>query len=239
MASQNGAGRLFMRWSIMEPKPNFTWRELAIILLLALAGSALDYWLIKKISADIMIWSQQQIASWGPIGLLQNAVALDLKWWGLSQGTSKIVLFGGLIFVLWICLGYHIIGKKYSALVTSIFVGSVSWIVNPGHSIVEFDFIIPGHVVNIMRFAGIFIMGLIIELTIRRKFWFAIIGGGLANLVCVEILWLALGRNTVLLDKLLLTIVKGAPFIIPYAVISGAAGALLSYAVLPLIRRTR
>ena len=223
----------------MEPEPNFTWRELAVILLLAFAGSAIDYWLIKKISIDIMIWSQQHIASWGPIGLLQNAVALDLKWWGLSQPTSNIVLFGGLIFVLWICLGYHIIGKKYSALVTSVFVGSVSWIVNPGHSIVEMDFIILGHVVNIMRFAGIFIMGLIIELTIRRKFWFAIIGGGLANLACVEISWLAFGRNAVLLDKVLLAIAKGAPFIMPYAVISGAAGALLSYAVLPLIRRAR
>jgi hypothetical protein len=223
----------------MEPEPNFTWRELAIILLLALAGSAIDYWLIKKISIDIMIWSQKQIASWGPIGLLQNAVALDLKWWGLSQPTSKIVLFGGLIFVLWICLGYHIIGKKYSALVTSVFVGSVSWIVNPGHSIVEMDFIILGHVVNIMRFAGIFIMGVIIELTIRRKFWFAIIGGGLANLACVEISWLAFGSNTLLLDKVLLAIVKGAPFVIPYAVISGAAGVLLSYGVLPLIRKAR
>jgi len=204
----------------MEPEPNFKWRELAIFLLLALAGSAIDNWLVKGMSIDIMIWSQTQIASWGPIGLLQNAVALDLN-------------------VLWICLGYHIIGKKYSALVTSVFVGSVSWIVNPGHSIVEMDFIILGHVVNIVRFAGIFIVGVIIELTIRRKFWFGIIGGGLANLACVEISWLAFGSNALLLDKVLLAIAKGAPFVIPYAVISGAAGVLLSYGVLPLIRIAR
>jgi hypothetical protein len=223
----------------MKPEPNFTWLELAIFLLLGLAGSAVDYWLIKKISIDIMIWSQNQIASWGPIGLLQNAVALDLKWWGLSQPTSRVALFGGLIFVLWICLGYRITCKKYSALVASVFVGSVSWILIPGHSIAEMDFVILGHVVNIMRFAGIFTMGVIIELTIRRKLWVGIIGGGLANLACVEISWLAFGSNALLLDKVLLAIARGAPFVMPYAVISGAAGVLLSYGVLPLIRIAR
>ena len=223
----------------MEPEPNFKWRELAIFFLLGLAGSGIDYLVVKDLSLEIMIWSQSQTGSWGPIGLLKNAVSLDMRWWGLSQPASRMILFGGIIFVFWTCLGYRIVGKKYSALVTSIFVGSLSWIVNPGHSSAGLDFIIPGHIINIARFAGIFFMGLIVELTIRRNFWLSIIGGGLANLACVEISWLAFGTESQFLHRLILEMVKGAPFVIPYAVVSGAVGVLISYAVLPLIELAR
>jgi hypothetical protein len=223
----------------MEPKPNFKWRELGIILLISLAGSAIDIWLVKEIMNDIMIWSQKQPVSWGPTGLIRNVVALDLKWWGFSYASSRIILFGGITFVFWIYLGHHIIGKKYTALVTSIFIGSVSWIVNPGHTIFPMGYTITSHTINITRFAGIFIMGVIIELTIRRRFWLGIIGGGLGNLACVEITWLAFGSKTLLLDKPLLVIINGAPFIIPCAVISGAAGVILSYGTLPVIGLVR
>lgn len=211
----------------MEPKPNFQWRELGIFFLLALASSAVDQNIVKP----LMVWLIHQQGS-GLVGLLRNLAAVDMRWWGLRQPASGMALFGGILFVFWAFLGHQIIRKKYSALVTCIFLGSIGWIMNPGFPLAEYG--ITCHMINMTRFCGIVMMGLLIELTIHRTFWLRILGGALGNLACVVITWLALG-----FDVLMLAVPKVTPFIIPCAVISGAAGVFLLYGVSPIIRTFR
>lgn len=177
----------------MEIKSYFTLSEWVIIVLLALASALINTYVPIKIF---------------------------IEYFGIPGPAAGMALFGGIIFVLWISLACHIIKKKYSGIIVSVFIASFCLLIHPWYGIVSpiwFSF---------YGIFGLLGMGIIIELTNSRSSWLAILGGGLGNLICLVVTWLAIGIHTgtwISLDSGLLLILA--------ALISGSAGILLVYGI--------
>jgi hypothetical protein len=151
----------------MEREPYFTWRQMIIIMLLALAGGCLY--------------------TWPPFKDFAGGT-------GVTQPASSQALLGGISFVFWISLSRQIIDKKYAELVTAIFIASIAWIINPWYGVLEYGIQTP-LIFNLWRYASIIIMGIIIQLAGPKLSWRSVLGGGLGNLVSVGLTWLALGLD--------------------------------------------
>ena len=183
---------------VMKTKSYFTLREWAIIILLAVASGLINSYLpIKSITEHI----------------------------GIPGPAAGMALFGGVIFVLWIGLACRITRKKYSGIITSVFIASICLFIHPWYGVVEPAWF------SIYAVAALLCMGVIIELTESRSSWLAILGGGLGNLSCLVITWLAIGFHTSVWIPS-----EFAPFLILAAIVSGSVGVLLARGISPLIK---
>ena len=146
------------------------------------------------------------------------------EYFGFPGPAAGMALFGGFIFVLWISLAHQITGKKYSGIIASVLIVSMCLLIHPWYGIVKpFWFSIYGII-------GLLCMGVIIELTGSRSSWLSIFGGGLGNLGCLVITWLAIGFHTgAWVSK------EWAPFLILGAIISGGIGVLIAKGITRMI----
>ena len=141
------------------------------------------------------------------------------EYFGVPGPAAGMALFGGLIFVLWISLTRQITGKKYSGIITSIIIASFCLFIHPWYGVVEpFWFSLYGIV-------GLGCMGLIIEL-MSRSYWWGVVGGGLGNLCCLVITWLAIGFHTHIWVS-----TEAASFLVLGAIVSGSVGVLIAQVV--------
>jgi hypothetical protein len=169
------------------------------------------------------------LSEWVIIVLLALASALIntyvpikdiVEYFGIPGPAAGMALFGGFIFVLWISLACRIIKKKSSGIITSVFIASFCLLIHPWYGIVSpmwFSF---------YGIAGLLGMGILVELTDSKSFWLAILGGGLGNLTCLVITWLAIGIHT----ETWIPLEYGLILIIA-ALISGSAGILLAHGI--------
>ena len=183
---------------MMNRKSYFTLREWAIIILLAVASGLINSYLpIKSIT----------------------------EYFGIPGPTAGMALFGGVIFVLWVSLAHQVTKKKYSGIITSVFIASICLLIHPWYGVIEPAWF---SVYAIVALLGI---GVIIELTESRSSWLAILGGGLGNLSCLVITWLAIGFHTGIWIPL-----ESAPFLIFGAIVSGSVGILLARGISQMIK---
>lgn len=139
------------------------------------------------------------------------------EYFGIPGPGAGMALLGGIIFVLWICLAHRITKKKYCAIITSLLIASICLLIRPWYGIMSPAWF------SIYGIIGLLCMGVIIELTDRKSSWLAVVGGGLGNLSCLTITWLAIGFHTNI------WVTAGvAPFLIFGAIISGSIGVLIA-----------
>lgn len=182
----------------MNRESYFSLVELAIIIGLALASALINSYLpVKGIT----------------------------EYFGIPGPAAGMALFGGVIFVLWIGLACRITRKKYSGIITSVFIASICLLIQPWYGVVEPAWF------SIYAIVALVCMGVIIELTESRSSWLAILGGGLGNLSCLVVTWLAIGFHTgVWIPS------EFALFLILAAIVSGSVGVLLARGISPLIK---
>jgi|LGOV01.1.fsa_nt_gb hypothetical protein len=169
------------------------------------------------------------LSEWVIIVLLALASALIntyvpikdiVEYFGIPGPAAGMALFGGFIFVLWISLACRIIKKKSSGIITSVFIVSFCLLIHPWYGIVSPIWF------SIYGIAGLLGMGILIELTDSKSSWLAIFGGGLANLICLVITWLAIGIHTDTWIPLEFGLI-----LMLAALISGGVGILLAYGI--------
>ena len=136
---------------------------------------------------------------------------------GIPGPAAGMALFGGVIFVLWIYLARRIIRKKYSGIITSLLIASICLLLRPWYGVVSPAWF------GIYAVIGLLSMGVIVELTERGSFWWGIAGGGLGNLACLVVTWLAIGVHFSIWIP-----AEVAPFLILGAIISGGIGVLIA-----------
>lgn len=183
----------------MKRRSYFSLPEWVIIILLALASALLNTYLpVKSIT----------------------------EYFGIPGPAAGMALLGGVIFVLWISLACRITKKKYSAIITSVFIASICLLMGPWYGVV-----IPAWF-SIYSLIGLLCMGVIVELTGYRSSWLAVVGGGLGNLACLGITWLAIGFHTSMW-----ILIEVVPFLALGAVISGSVGVLLARGISQLLKK--
>jgi len=182
----------------MERKSYFTLREWTIIVALALASALMNTYLpIKSIT----------------------------EYFGIPGPAAGMALFGGIIFVLWICLAYRITKRKYAGIITSVFIASICLLMRPWYGVVDPSWF------SIYGIIGLLCLGVIVELMEARSSRWSIFGGGLGNLSCLVITWLAIGFHTEVWIPL-----TSAPFFILIAIISGSMGVLIARGATQMIK---
>ena len=177
----------------MKRKSYFSLFEWTVIIILALASGLINSYLpIKSITEYI----------------------------GIPGPAAGMALFGGFIFVLWVSLACQVTRKKYSGIITSVFIASFCLLIHPWYGVVEPAWF------SVYGLVGLLSMGVIVELTESRSPWLAILGGGLGNLSCLAITWLAIGFHTGIWIPS-----EFAPLLIFGAIVSGSVGVLLAHGI--------
>ena len=144
---------------------------------------------------------------------------------GIPGPAAGMALFGGVIFVLWISLARQVTKKKHSGIITSLLIASICLLIRPWYGIVSPAWF------SIYGLVGLLSMGAVIELTQSRSTWLRILGGGLGNLSCLVITWLAIGFHTGIWIPREFT-----PFLILGAIASGCVGILLASGISRVIK---
>ena len=138
------------------------------------------------------------------------------EYFGVPGPAAGMALFGGVIFVLWVYLACRIIKKKYAGIITSVLIACTCLLIRPWYGIVDPSWF------SIYGIIGLLSMGIIVELMETRFSRWSIFGGGLGNLSCLVITWLAIGFHTDVWIAL-----KASPFLILCAFVSGSIGVLI------------
>jgi len=147
------------------------------------------------------------------------------EYFGVPGPAAGMALLGGVIFVLWISLAHQITERKYSGIITSVIIASICLFIHPWYGITSPSWF------SIYGIVGLGCMGVIIEL-MSASHWRGIVGGGLGNLCCLVITWLAIGFHTsTWVPK------EFAPFLILGAIVSGAIGVLIARGITHLVKQ--
>jgi hypothetical protein len=143
-----------------------------------------------------------------------------IEYFCIPGPAAGMALFGGIIFVLWISLARRTIKKKSSGIITSVFIASFCLLIRPWYGILSPIWF------SIYGILGLLSMGILIEFTDSRSFWLAMLGGGLGNVICLVITWLAIGIHTDTWIPL-----ESGFMLMLVALISGGVGILLAYGI--------
>ena len=146
------------------------------------------------------------------------AEGLDLP--GPAAGTA---IFGGLMFVVWISLGRKFTKKRCGGITVAVLLASFSILLRPWYGIISPSFF------SIYGIVALFVLGLWIEVFRGRL---ELIGGGLGNLSCLGITWLAFGIH---LDRWPPS--EYVPLLLSSSFLSGIAGVLLARFIEKFFRR--
>ena len=152
------------------------------------------------------------------------------QWLGVPGPAAGMAFLGGFIFVFWVALAYVIIKKRYAGIVTSLLIASFCIIITPWYGIVSPIWF------GIYAIVALLSMGSIVELMASasksksksksksRVGGVTVTGGGLGNVACLAITWIAIGVHAgVWIPS------KWAPILILGAFVSGCAGSLMAY----------
>ncbi len=137
---------------------------------------------------------------------------------GIPGPAAGMALLGGFIFVFWVALARGIIKKMYAAVVTSLLIASFCLLIAPWYGILSPRWFSVYGVIALLS------MGIFVELTGAASKLKGIIGGGMGNLVCLGITWIAIGVYAGVWVP-----PKWAPILILAAFVSGSIGALIAY----------
>lgn len=149
---------------------------------------------------------------------------------GIPGPAAGMALFGGFIFVVWISLAYKLVRKRYTGIIVSLLLVFIILLFHPWYGVENpFWFSIYGII-------GLFFMGLIIELTEKEESSLLrpMLGGGLGNLTCLVITWVAIGTHLDIWVPL-----EFCFFLVLGAVVSGAMGVLIAHAVEGIVKKVR
>ena len=149
-----------------------------------------------------------------------KAMAESLHLPGPAAGTA---IFGGLMFVVWVSLGRMLAEKRYGGITVAVLFASFSILLRPWYGILSPSFF------SIYAVVALFVLGVWIEVFQGRM---ELIGGGLGNLSCLGITWLAFGIH---LDRWPPS--EYVPLLLSSSFLSGAAGVLLARFVENFFRR--
>ena len=183
----------------MNLKSYFDVYELSLVLLFALASAMLNTYLPIKAFT---------------------------QWLGVPGPAAGMAFLGGFIFVFWVALAYVIIKKRYAGIVTSLLIASFCIIITPWYGIVSPIWF------GIYAIVALLSMGIIVELMASasksksksRVGSVTVTGGGLGNVACLGITWIAIGVHAgVWIPS------KWAPILILGAFVSGCVGSLMAY----------
>jgi hypothetical protein len=136
---------------------------------------------------------------------------------GIPGPAAGMALFGGIIFVLWVSLAHQFTRKKYSGIITSVLIATFCLFIRPWYGVVEPAWF------SVYGIVGLICLGIIIELTASKALWLRTIGGGLGNLACLVITWMAIGFHTSTWVP-----ASFAPLLIFGAIVSGSIGIWLA-----------
>ena len=183
----------------MNLKSYFEVYELSLVLLFALASAMLNTYLPIKAFT---------------------------QWLGVPGPAAGMAFLGGFIFVFWVALAYVIIKKRYAGIVTSLLIASFCIIITPWYGIVSPIWF------GIYAIVALLSMGIIVELMASasksksksRVGSVTVTGGGLGNVACLGITWIAIGVHAGVWVPS-----KWAPILILGAFVSGCAGSLMAY----------
>lgn len=144
---------------------------------------------------------------------------------GIPGPAAGMALFGGVIFVLWVSLAHQVTGKKYSGIIISVLIASFCLFIRPWYGVTEPAWF------GIYGIAGLVCLGVIIELTAFRSLWLRTLGGGLGNLACLVVTWMAIGFHTGIWIPASL-----APVLIFGAIVSGGIGIWLARGIVQVMK---
>ena len=139
----------------------------------------------------------------------------------MTGPTKGMALFGGFFFVMWVYLGRKVIDKKYAGLTTAILLISFCLFLSPWYGVTSPSWF------SLYGLLALFALGIWVELLFGKWDW---VGGGLGNLFCLGITWLAFG-----FDRQIWADAKQAPLPLLAAFISGVVGVLLARLIAKLI----
>jgi hypothetical protein len=139
----------------------------------------------------------------------------------MTGPTKGMALFGGFFFVMWVYLGRKLIDKKYAGLATAILLISFCLLLSPWYGVTS------PYWFSLYGLLALLALGVLVELFYGKRDW---LGGGLGNLSCLGITWLAFGFHRQIwaeANQALLPLLA--------AFISGVMGVLLARVVVRLI----
>lgn len=112
---------------------------------------------------------------------------------GIQGPAGGMALFGGLIFLLWISLAHLATGgKRFSGIATAILIVAFCLLASPWYGVVDPPWF------GVYGVIAFLVTGSIIEASykVKQSNTSLAIGGGLGNLTCLLITWIAIGSHT-------------------------------------------
>jgi hypothetical protein len=147
---------------------------------------------------------------------------------GIPGPAAGMALFGGIIFVFWVSLAHQLSGRRSSGIITSVLAASFCLFIRPWYGVVEPAWF------GVYGIVALVCLGVIIELTAFRSLWLMTLGGGLGNLACLAVTWLAIGFHTGSWIP-----PSFAPLLIFGALVSGGVGVWLARGIAYLVKARR
>ena len=141
------------------------------------------------------------------------------EYFGIPGPAAGMALFGGFIFVLWVSLARLTVKKKCSGVVTSILIAIISLFIQPWYGIMSPPWF------SIYGILGLGSMGGTIEF-LSNSYRRNLVAGGLGNLCCLIITWLAIGFHTHVWVPW-----RFMPLLILAGITSGCIGALMAQGI--------
>ncbi|MCK4476552.1 MAG: hypothetical protein KAU16_07475 [Methanophagales archaeon] len=133
---------------------------------------------------------------------------------------AGMALLGGFIFVFWVALAHAIIKKRYAGIVTSLLIASFCLLIAPWYGVVSPIWF------GVYGVIALLSMGIFVELTGAKSGFRGVIGGGIGNLACLGITWVAIGVHAGVWVP-----PKYVPILILAAFISGCVGSLIAHLI--------
>ena len=147
------------------------------------------------------------------------------QWLGIPGPAAGMALLGGFIFVFWVALAHAMIKKKYAGIVTALLTASFCLLIAPWYGIVSPIWF------GVYAIVALLSMAVFVELTAsessksKSKFR-GVTGGGLGNVACLGITWVAIGVHAGAWAP-----PKYVPILILAAFVSGCVGSLMAYGI--------
>lgn len=141
---------------------------------------------------------------------------------GIPGPCAGMALLGGFIFVLWVHLSLLLTGKRWSGLATAILIACICLFFQPWYGITSPSWF------SVYALISLSALGISVELLRKGK----ILGGGVGNLLCLVINWLAIGFHAHTWAE-----AKFVPLLLAASFISGILGSLIARGIAKFLGR--
>lgn len=165
----------------------------------------------------VSYFSVKELSTMGLFALLSSLINFTFpikhitEIFNIPGPASGMCIFGGIIFVFWICLAHRIIKKRYSAILTSVFISAFCLFFSPWYGVVS------PYWFGIFGVIALVAVGISVE-SIRYP-----INGGIGNMLALSLTWIALAKYAKVYPPANLI-----PLLLVVSFLSGYLGAYLS-----------